>query len=456
MFSSGYYKRSPVWAQQMLISGRAFARYALREGRPFNSALREIDASQWLDTAGLARLQAERLRRTLKIAATQVPYWRDRFAALGLDVDRMDLPRDLALLPLLEKKTVRAAGERMISKAARRPLVAGSTSGTTGSPTQFHQDLTAITRENAFVWRQLHWAGVRRGDRRAWIRGEPVVPPDELKPPFWRRNYSENMLMMSSLHLSDANARLYLDALERFDPVAIQAYPSSISYLAAWMDARGLRYRGRSLKSVVTSSEMFDREQRVQVARVFGCKVFDWYGLVERVAAVGMCEHGRYHLVSDYSHVEMQPAEDGYHELIGTGFNNAAMPLLRYRCGDLVRLAPAGERCGCGRAFPLIDEIVGRVDDYIKLPDGRRMAACLAGNMFRGVPGVLEGQIRQDQPDAITVFVVPSHGYGEHSEQALKRNARARIGDSLRCDVRVVNEIARASRGKFKAVICTV
>ena len=455
MFSSNYYKRGPAWAQEWLIGARAFARRALREGSTFERIGRELDRSQWLPATALTQLQRLQLRATLK-AAAHVEHWRNRLNQLGLDAERMKLPNDLARLPLLDKNEVRQAGERMISRSARRPLVSGSTSGTTGSPTWFHQDLNAITRENAFIWRQLQWAGFRRGERRAWIRGEPVVPPDQLRPPFWRMNRGENMLMMSSLHLSDANAALYLDALERFDPVTIQAYPSSISYLAAWMDSRGRCYGGRSLRSIVTSSEMFGRDQREQVARVFGCKVFDWYGLVERVAAIGMCEYGRYHVISDYSHVELLPANDGYCELVGTGFNNAAMPLLRYRCGDLVKPAPADQRCDCGRAFPLVEEIIGRRDDFIKLPDGRRMAACLAGNMFRGVPGVLEGQIRQDQADTITVLVVPSHGYSDRSELALRHNARARIGDSLKCEVKVVDEIARSNRGKFKAVICTV
>jgi phenylacetate-CoA ligase len=456
MFSSKLYQGSPAWAQEWMISARAFARGALREGRSFRQSAAELDESQWLDAEALGRLGAARLRRVVQHAAAHVPYYRERFRSLGIDASQLELPRELPRLPLLDKNDVRVAGMLLVADETRRPLISGSTSGTTGSPVWFHQDLAAITRENAFVWRQLAWAGMRRGDRRAWIRGEPVVPPDHVEPPFWRFNRADNMLMMSSLHLSDANAALYLDALEAFDPTVIQAYPSSISYLASWMESHGRPYRGRALKSVVTSSEMFERERRDQVARLFGCKVFDWYGMVERVAAIGMCEHGRYHLLTDYSHVELLPADDGYCEVVGTGFNNQAMPLIRYRCRDLVRLSKATETCACGRAFPLIDEIVGRADDYIKLPDGRRISACLAGNMFRGVPGVLEGQIRQDEPDRLTVLIVPSPGYCEATAQTLQANARARIGASMHCEVRLVDAIRRSARGKFKAVVCNV
>lgn len=458
MFSSAYYKRSPVWLQEWLITGRALARGAVRESRAFRAVRAEIERTQWLDAEETHRLQADRLHAMVRHAARHVPYYRRLFAQAGIDIERLELPRDLPKIPFLTKADVRKAGMDLVAENASKPLVSGSTSGTTGSPTWFHQDFASIIRENAFIWRHLNWAGLQRGERRAWIRGEPVVPPDETRPPFWRMNRADNMLMLSSLHLSDKNAPMYLDAIAKFDPIIIQAYPSSVSFLASWMENRGTRYQGKSLKSIVTSSEMFDTDQRGQVARMFGCKVMDWYGLVERVAAIGQCEHGSYHVMNDYSYVEFIPSEEeeGLYEPVGTSFNNIAMPLLRYRCGDLVRLAPPGQECPCGRKTPLVTEIFGRTDDFIKLPDGRRMAACLAGNMFRGVIGVLEGQIQQDRLDMLTIRVVPSPLYSGASVQQLLDNARKRLGNSVTCQVELVDEIRRPARGKFKAVICNI
>ncbi len=457
MFSSVYYKSAPPWFQDWLLSARALGRKLARESVAFHRVRAELARSQHWTRADMAREQAARLTRVIRHAAAHVPYYRDRFRTLGLDVKTMEFPRDLHRLPLLTKAEVRAAGQRLVADDAGKPMISASTSGTTGSPVWFHQDLDAVTREHAFIWRHLEWAGLRPGERRAWLRGDPIVPADCLRPPYWRRNYADNMMMMSSLHLSHRNAPHYLEALAKFDPIVLQAYPSSVSFLAAWMLEHGKRYAGRSLKAVVTSSEMFDCQQREQVATAFGCRVMDWYGLAERVAAIGMCEHGRYHLMNDYGYVEFIPTDfEGLVEPVGTGFNNRAMPLLRYRCGDLVRLAAPGESCECGRHGPIVAEIIGRSDDFIKMPDGRRMAACLAGNMFRGVPGILEGQIQQDRLDTLTIRVVPSREYTAASERALLDNAQARLGGGLACRVVVVDEIARTPRGKFKSVICSV
>ena len=416
----------------------------------------ELEDSQWLSGDALRRFEVEHLRATIQAAATDVPYYRKLFEQLEIRADDMRLPEDLVRLPVLTKNDIRTAGESMVSENRRGLRVSGSTSGTTGTPIWLHQDLESINREHAFIWRQLVWAGMRAGDRRVWLRGDMIVPADQKSGEFWRLNRADHMLMMSSFHLSDASARSYIEAIEAYDPVVIQAYPSSITFLAAWMEDNQAKYRGKALRGVVTSSETMNAESQALVSRAFGCRVFDWYGLAERVAAIGTCDHGRYHVVCDYAHAEFLPAEDGLHEIIGTGYNNFTMPLIRYRCGDLVRLAPPGEACGCGRSFPLVEEIIGRADDAIKLPDGRHIAACLAGNVFRGVPGILQGQIRQDTRERLDLYVVPTPAFSPASIAKLCANAELRIGHAMQIEVHTVDELPRTHRGKFKAVVCTI
>jgi phenylacetate-CoA ligase len=360
----------------------------------------------------------------------------------------------MARLPSITKADVREGGKSLVSEKKRGPMFSGSTSGTTGAPLSLYQDLHAINRENAFISRQLTWAGLRRGNRRAWMRGDMIVPAAQERPPYWRVNRAENMLMLSSYHLSEPAAPAYLDALAGFDPVVIQAYPSSIGFLAAWMLSTGVRYCGSSLRGIVTSSETLSEIQRLEIESAFTCRVFDWYGQFERVAAIGTCERGRHHLLTDYSYVEMLPAEGGLFELVGTGFNNPSMPLIRYRCGDLVRPAPAGERCACGRSFPLIEEVAGRIDDPIKLLDGRSVGRL--DHLFKGVEGILEAQIRQDRLDTLTMLVVASATFSERTRDTLESNARHRLGDGIALEVRVVDSIPRTRNGKFKGVVCNV
>jgi len=454
VFTSFAYRHSPIWAQELLTSAQSSLRNAMREGRAFETVAARVHESQWGSEQELRDFQSRKLRMIVESAARDVPYYRDKYRPLGLDFETRQFPEAIASLPLVTKADVRKGGKSLISERKQGPLFSGSTSGTTGAPLTLYQDLAAINRENAFIWRQLTWAGLRRGDRRAWMRGDMIVPATQEKPPYWRVNHAENMLMLSSYHLSESSAPAYLDALARFDPVVIQAYPSSIGFLATWMRSAGSRYRGGSLRGIVTSSETLSDAPRREIESAFGCRVFDWYGLFERVAAIGTCEHGRHHLLSDYSYVEMLPADGGLFELVGTGFHNLSMPLIRYRCGDFVHPASAAERCACGRSFPLIEEVIGRVDDSIKLADGRSVGRL--DHLFKGVEGILEAQIRQDRVDAITMLVVPSATFNDRTRETLENNTHYRLGEGIALEIRLVDAIPRTRNGKFKGVVCNI
>jgi acyl-coenzyme A synthetase/AMP-(fatty) acid ligase len=76
--------------------------------------------------------------------------------------------------------------------------------------------------------------------------------------------------------------------------------------------------------------------------------------------------------------------------------------------------------------------------------------------VFRGVPGILQGQIRQDHRDRLDLYVIPTPGYSAASVTKLRANTELRIGQAMAIDVHTVEELPRTHRGKFKAVICTV
>ena len=305
--------------------------------------------------------------------------------------------------------------------------------------------------EQAFVERQAAWAGYRPGERRAWLRGDPVVPAHQSDGPLWRMNRAENMLMLSSYHLSPGNGAAYIEALERFDPVLLQAYPSSISYLARWLEEHDRVYRGPSLRGIVTSSETLSPADRQVITERFGCRVFDWYGAFERVAAIGTCEHGNYHVLEDYGCVEFEPNGDGTANLIGTGFGNRSMPLIRYRADDVVVPADPGYRCPCGRSFRVVERVLGRVDDVIRTPDGRHVV--MLDWIFAGLFGLMEAQVVQEKLDEVRIRIVAGNEFGFADEQALLARALERLGPRVRIRIERVAQIERTRNGKFRQIV---
>ena len=349
------------------------------------------------------------------------------------------------------KSMLRDDPERFVRPRAPGSLLRSTirTSGTSGTPLTLVQTLGAVIREEGFIQRQLQWIGWRPGQRRAWIRGDIVCadrPPDNR---YWCHDLAGRKLLMSSYHLSDNTIGAYIDTLERYDPVVLHAYPSSVAALASWLEARGRRYRGQALRGVLTSSETLEPAVRALVERRFGTRVFDWYGQAERVAAIGTCEAGSYHVLTDYGGVELLPGEDGLAELVGTTLNNPAMPLQRYRTGDRV-LPGNGLPCSCGRVFPTVRAVIGRQERILTLPDGRIVARL--DRVFQGHDRhLIEGQVLYSNDGRFRLRVVVTPEFSSREEAGLVQAFLLRV-PGVEVVVERVAAIPRGPNGKFEFI----
>ncbi len=453
MYSSSIYKYSPVFLQNAMISMRHYIVRTLRNSAQFRLESADVARTQWLSSNNLATLQLKRLQAVVSHAALHVPYYRDVFADLGFSPEQLVSLADMQRIPQLTKHIVFSEGKKLLAENLKDYRIPSSTSGTTGMPLKLWRNLHSINRENAFVWRQCNWAGVKVGDRCMWMRGNKIVPARMTKPPFWRYNIAENTMMMSAYHLSEDSVEAYIQAMEKFDPVFGMAYSAPLAFLARYLLNAGRRYRGKSLRCFITSSETVTDEQRQVVKAAFGVQIFDWYNSAERVSAIGTCEYGNYHILSDYGFTELIPQNDKTYTLVCTGFDNFLMPLIRYQVSDTIALADSGYVCPCGRHFPVVEQLIGRSEDYLLTPDGRQVF--MVGYIIDDLDNILESQIRQDSPGEVRILLVPVQG-GVVNEQEVIARARELLGEQMRIKVEWVDAIPKTNNGKFRVVVRTI
>jgi phenylacetate-CoA ligase len=136
-------------------------------------------------------------------------------------------------------------------------------------------------------------------------------------------------------------------------------------------------------------------------------------------------------------------------EVVCTSFSNDALPLLRYRLGDVAAFAAAG--CACGRAFPVLEQLCGRLDDLVVTPDGRRVGRL--DPVFKGRRTIREAQIVQENARDLVVRLVRGRGYRDADGEAVARELAARLGPEMRISIQPVESIERSASGKFRAVI---
>lgn len=449
-----FYNASPIWLQELLLSAYGLQLYKLRYGGSFQQQLDLLERIRGYSLAELQALQVRELQRLLTHAQRNVPWYRQRFAEHGLRPEQIDLD-NLHRLPVLSKEEAKAHGPLLVAENfPRRALHTLNTSGTTGSPLIVQASSAALQKNYAFFERFLRSAGVSSKQRSATFAGRLLLPPQQIGPPYWRRNLAMNTLLCSSYHISPATAADYLRRIARFKPLYIDAYPSAIHQLAQFVLDKGEDYSIR-LKAVITSSETLLEHQREAIEEAFGCRVFDQYGSAEMAACITQCEQGSYHVNPDYGIVEIikddgtpaAPGEVG--ELICTGFINEAMPMIRYRIGDSA--VATDTPCACGLAWPVVGSLLGRLDDIIVTTDGRQIGRL--DPLFKGLRGIKEAQIVQVELDRIVVNLVRADDYAPSVGAELIQALQRRVGSDMHVDLEFLSHIPRTSSGKFRAVV---
>ncbi|MDH3627320.1 MAG: hypothetical protein OEV00_11740 [Acidobacteriota bacterium] len=446
------FRITPRPVKDVLCSAYGWRIHRRRYGRGFEEHRARALEEETLDAESLRQLSLQRLRETLVRAGRDVPYYRALFQRHRIDPSSLPLPEGLLQIPILEKADIQQSPESFISEAVPGPLESRDTSGTTGSPLRVLADLDSLQRHYAVYDRFRTRAGSEVGCRRATFNGRVLWPAARHHAPYWVRDWTENNLLFSVYHIGPQSTADYVECLRRYQPEELHVYPSALASLVRFAIDAGLELP--TVRSILTSAETLSAADRRLFEQTFGCRVSDQYGNAEMTIFAGQCDAGGTHLDIGYGYLELLDAQvddQGTRtgEAITTGFVNQAMPLIRYRVGDTLSLST--RRCSCGSAQPVLDQIVGRTDDLLILPDGRTVGRL--DPVFKGLTGLSEVQIAQKATDHVVVRVVPSPAYDESSERSVKEALADRLGAEVRIEVETVTEIPRTSRGKFRSVV---
>jgi phenylacetate-CoA ligase len=397
--------------------------------------------------------QEERLAYVLHRAATQVPYYREQWAARRRRGDLASWDY-LENWPILGKESVRENPAAFVADDCdQRRMWHEHTSGTTGTPMNLWWSRKTVREWYALCEaRYRHWYGVSRHNRVLMLGGQLVTPVIQQRPPFWVWNKAMNQLYMSSYHMKHDLFRYYLKAIAHYSPTYLMGYPSSLSALAQFFLESGRQ--NLEMTVAITNAEPVYDYQRTAIAQAFKCPVRETYGMAEIVVAASECAAERLHLWPEVGWVEIMEKDhllpDGAcGDFVCTSLLNADMPLIRYGVGDRGALSGEPESCNCGRKLPVISRIEGRTNDVLIAPDGRRIY--WLNPVFYGLP-VREAQIIQERLNRLRVRYVPAPELTRETERAIIERLKGRMG-GVEVIMEPVDAVPRGPNGKFRAVI---
>jgi phenylacetate-CoA ligase len=427
--------------------------------RPTFAYLAELEESQWLSRQGMERLQETKLAGLLRAAHQHCPWHRERMLAAGVDPGERVSLADLGHLPTMDKQAAVEHGERMVWHGVPGGSFQYNTGGSSGQPLIFYYGRRRQASDAAGRMRARRWWGVEPGDPEVYLWGAPVEldKTDRVKA---LRDRLLNQLVLNAFEMSPASMDAYARAIQAFRPHCLYGYASSMALLAAHVLERGIRLRLPRLKVVCTTGEPLFEHQRQLIGEAFGAPVANEFGSRDIGFTAHETPQGQLLLMSESIILEVldeqgrpvAPGETG--EAVMTALESFAQPFIRYRTGDVVRLADAP--CRAGRGLHVIAEVLGRTTDFVVRADGTIMHALAVIYVLRAIAGVGEFRIVQHTVQDLEVQVVPNARWEAASRTAIESGLRQRLGEDVRIAIRQVEAIPPEASGKHRYVVSHV
>jgi len=326
----------------------------------------EIESSRRED---IEKLQLSRLKDTVDRVYTLTPFYKEKFNTLGLRPEDITTLEDVRKLPFTTKKDLRAHYPFGLFTVPMSEIVRiHSSSGTTGKPT-----VVGYTKADMDIWDEV----MARVYTMAGASSEDIVHNGYGYGLFTGglgfHNGAEKVgatIIPASGGMTDRQLMLMKD----FGATILAATPSFSLHMAEVAKKAGPNYlKDYKLKAGVFGAEPTSKGLKKEVSEAWGIDYHEVYGLSEIIGPGVACsckESDLLHVFEDHFLFEIidsktgEAVPDGKRgELVITSLTKQALPLLRYRTGDITSIIK--EPCKCGRTTARMESIVGRADDML-------------------------------------------------------------------------------------------
>lgn len=420
------------------------------------SYYQDLKQSQWLGRAELRQYQEQRLRQLMVYAYYHVPFYRELFEKSNLRPEDIRTLEDLKKFPMIDKKTVRENVYLglLSNNHNKKKIQKVQTTGSTGEPLVTFAEKRQLEMSWAATQRALEWTGYRFGDRqvRLWhkylgMKRHEIIK--EIIDALITRRY-----FVPAYEITDENLEKYVKHIMSVEPVLLDGYAESYHFLAQYL--KNHKYQGHKPKGIMSSGQTLSEHSRKIIEDAFGCRVFDKYGSREFVGGVAyQCPYGSYyHVVDECVIVEVikdgaraKPGEVG--EVVITSLTNFAMPLIRYKIGDLAVAMDPNQVCPCDRGLSLIGEIQGRVQAIMVGTNNQYVPGTFFNRVFfKHDQAIRQYQIVQEKAGELTLKIIKASLFTDNVLSEIMGDIRAHLGKDLKIEVQYVDEIPMTRTGK--------
>jgi len=325
--------------------------------------------SETLARPALEQLQLKALQETVSRVSARVPFYQRKLAECGIKAEQIRSLSDVRRLPFTTSADLRATyPDGLLASPSGEPVRLHTSSGTTGKPKAIFFTRNDLNNAAELVARSLASAGLTNKDVLQNMMGYGL--------------FSGGLMMHSgaekigclTIPAGPGTSERQLLLMQDFGVTTVHILPSYALYFANFLEGRGINPRtDLAVRKAFVGAEPYSEETRRRIEEIYGCDVYNSYGLTEMngPGVAFECQHkAGMHLWEDNFLLEIIDPQTGKTlpegetgELVLTTLNREAMPLLRYRTRDITSVI--AEPCPCGRTHRRIARITGRSDDML-------------------------------------------------------------------------------------------
>jgi phenylacetate-CoA ligase len=297
----------------------------------------------------LKAYQLEKLQALIAVAYANSEFYKSSFQKAGIKPSAIKSLNDLKKLPIVTKQDLLHEKQNIQQTVKSTKYFNASTSGTTGASLIFKRAETTDSFNRASLHRGYSWYNVKPWDRNGYFWGFNLSKKAQFKTRFL--DFLQNRFRL--FNFNDKELRTFAKKLN--NSVYLHGYSSAIYETAKQINSQHLKKPVR-LKMVKGTSEKIFESYQNEIKQAFGQKIISEYGAVETGIIAFECPKGVMHL-----NMEGVIVEEIANEIVVTNLQLHSFPIIRYKLGDFIKLAPETKKCECGMRHLILEEVTGRV-----------------------------------------------------------------------------------------------
>ncbi|NPA37924.1 MAG: phenylacetate--CoA ligase family protein [Chlorobi bacterium] len=395
----------------------------------------------------ISELQGDKISKLLNYCNENIPYYKE----MNIKLEGNPFS-DIKKFPILEKEYIRKYTEKLVFKKNLSKLIPQSSSGSTGKQTRVYwsEKEQDIHRATQLLW--WEWAGYDLGD--------PIlqtgITPDrnfvkKVKDILFRTTY------IPAFSIDEETITSILNNVSGGKNI-LAGYASSLYVFSQIAEKHHIDIKFKT--AISWGDKLFDH-YRDNIERVFRCKVYETYGSGEGFMIAAQKDLEMMYIMQPNVYVEIVD-DDGNEvtdgelgHVIVTNLNGFAMPLIRYRIGDLaVKLPKKDYPSGRELQLSILKRVIGRDTDIIKTRKGASMVVHSFTGIFEHYQSIKQFCVIQDNLDSITIEYIPDVNFKGTELPEIRSKIHKSLKDNdFRVEFKEVGKINATPSGKPQIII---